>query len=246
MNKYLLVLIALLLSVVTSCNEDQQPDPVQAPKEESKVFASFAIENPNCRAPCKVSFSNLSKNAGTYKWQFGDGDTLNDKNVSHIYTKGGTYTVTLVAQKGSEWDVVRKQLSVKDKYQYPKIQRVTVHNFPQKKSNGEDWDDFSKPDVRFEINEQDGVQLISSFAKDDAEQSDLPFRYGYYTQNYGIKRLSVKHNFIIEDDDNPNDETMKKLTFSPDTFRQYPNPYPKSITLKENAQKYATIDLKWQ
>ncbi len=42
-------------------------------------------------------FTNLSNNADTYNWNFGDGNTSTDANPMHTYTAGGFYTVTLVA-----------------------------------------------------------------------------------------------------------------------------------------------------
>ncbi len=44
-----------------------------------------------------VEFTNLSTNAVTYLWDFGDGGTSTDVNGQHIYTELGTYTVCLTA-----------------------------------------------------------------------------------------------------------------------------------------------------
>lgn len=46
----------------------------------------------------KVFFSNLSSNATTYEWQFGDGETSTETNTSHPYTEEGFYDVTLIAK----------------------------------------------------------------------------------------------------------------------------------------------------
>ena len=42
-----------------------------------------------------VHFFNLSDNGDIYEWDFGDGTTSTDYNPKHVYTKEGTYTVTL-------------------------------------------------------------------------------------------------------------------------------------------------------
>ncbi|MEM8907591.1 MAG: PKD domain-containing protein, partial [Bacteroidota bacterium] len=44
-----------------------------------------------------VSFSNLSTDATTYSWNFGDGHTSELTNPVHTYTEDGTYLVTLTA-----------------------------------------------------------------------------------------------------------------------------------------------------
>ncbi|MBS4027713.1 MAG: PKD domain-containing protein [Ignavibacteriales bacterium] len=48
-----------------------------------------------------VSFNNLSTNASTYRWDFGDGDTSNLRNPEHAFDSSGFYTVTLLANNGS-------------------------------------------------------------------------------------------------------------------------------------------------
>jgi len=47
-----------------------------------------------------VSFSNLSNNADSYFWTFGDGNNSTDIDPLNIYPGEGVYTVTLVASNG--------------------------------------------------------------------------------------------------------------------------------------------------
>lgn len=42
-----------------------------------------------------VNFFNLSENADIFEWDFGDGTTSTELNPKHIYTKEGTYPITL-------------------------------------------------------------------------------------------------------------------------------------------------------
>ncbi len=42
-----------------------------------------------------VMFNNTSTNGVTYSWDFGDGNTSNDINPTHVYANEGTYTVVL-------------------------------------------------------------------------------------------------------------------------------------------------------
>lgn len=44
-----------------------------------------------------VTFKNLSKNATSYEWNFGDGNTSTETNPTHTYPMCGNYTVTLSA-----------------------------------------------------------------------------------------------------------------------------------------------------
>ncbi|NMB77557.1 MAG: PKD domain-containing protein [Methanomicrobiales archaeon] len=49
-------------------------------------------------APVTVRFTDLSVDATTYSWNFGDGSAASaNRNPSHTYASGGTYTVSLTA-----------------------------------------------------------------------------------------------------------------------------------------------------
>jgi PKD repeat protein len=54
-----------------------------------------------CSAPATVNFSNQSSNAGSFVWDFGDGDTSHVASPVHTYTTYGTFTVSLIADGGS-------------------------------------------------------------------------------------------------------------------------------------------------
>jgi hypothetical protein len=47
----------------------------------------------------EVNFQNISTNADTYQWDFGDGSFSNDTNTTHNYLTDGTFTITLTATK---------------------------------------------------------------------------------------------------------------------------------------------------
>jgi PKD repeat protein len=48
-----------------------------------------------------VYTDNLSQNATTYLWNFGDGYTDNTANPTHTYTQAGTYTLSLIASNNT-------------------------------------------------------------------------------------------------------------------------------------------------
>lgn len=60
--------------------------------------ASFTNGTPlSCQEPIAVNFTNLSFNASSYLWNFGDGDTSSQENPIHMYSLAGTYNVELIA-----------------------------------------------------------------------------------------------------------------------------------------------------
>ncbi|MFH0867643.1 MAG: M4 family metallopeptidase, partial [Bacteroidota bacterium] len=52
-------------------------------------------------APFNVQFTNLSTNANTFIWYFGDGGTSTSSSPSHTYASNGSYDVKLVADGGT-------------------------------------------------------------------------------------------------------------------------------------------------
>jgi len=65
--------------------------------------------------PDTVTFTNLSQNAGSYEWNFGDSQTSTETNPIHIYTAAGSYSVSLkaYATKGDQWSTKSHVVSVK-------------------------------------------------------------------------------------------------------------------------------------
>ncbi len=63
----------------------------------NSVAADFSASHTNLSsAPAEVQFSDLSENYPQFwHWDFGDGTTTNVQHPAHVYTAGGTYTVTL-------------------------------------------------------------------------------------------------------------------------------------------------------
>ncbi|TWF45609.1 gliding motility-associated-like protein [Chitinophaga polysaccharea] len=50
-----------------------------------------------CNTPFTTQFNATSSNATSWNWNFGDGTSTTLENPSHIYTKEGTYTISLTA-----------------------------------------------------------------------------------------------------------------------------------------------------
>lgn len=105
-NSLLVLLLGLL--TFTSCKKDSEivyPSP----------YAYFSFDESDAYVDVEISFDNLSENATTYEWNFGDGNTSNEKNPKHTYTQEGEYTLTLMAS-GDGGDV-EKELTIDIKKQ---------------------------------------------------------------------------------------------------------------------------------
>jgi peptidyl-prolyl cis-trans isomerase B (cyclophilin B) len=77
----------------------------------ARPVADFAVSG-NTRAPASLQFSNQSRDAESYLWDFGDGNTSTQENPLHRYRNSGNYTVRLQARKGNKTAVEETQIVV--------------------------------------------------------------------------------------------------------------------------------------
>lgn len=75
--------------------------------------ADFEFQGGNCTAPCRVVFSDISTDADTLFWDFGDGNTSDEINPEHLYLKGGIYTVRLTARNAFGKHTIAHSVQVK-------------------------------------------------------------------------------------------------------------------------------------
>ena len=88
-NLHILIIFLFAAFIITSCKKDAAKDP---------PTVNFTFTGDNNPAPCSVIFTNLSTNATSYSWDFGDGTAKSGiQNPQHTYTSGGTFNVILVA-----------------------------------------------------------------------------------------------------------------------------------------------------
>lgn len=59
-----------------------------------------------------VTFTNTSKDATSYIWDFGDETTSTEANPVHTYAEAGNYTVTLTSKNGDESKTVTEEISL--------------------------------------------------------------------------------------------------------------------------------------
>lgn len=96
----------------------------------SKPATDFTATNNNsCSAPLNVTFNNITNNAASYEWIFGDTSASTLQNPQHTYADTGSYTVTLIAANtdGCRDTIVKRNFV---KIIPPKI--TSVNNLPVK------------------------------------------------------------------------------------------------------------------
>lgn len=81
--KKLITISTILALILTGCASDP--------------IANFAFSPANVNTGEKIYFENLSADAESFEWSFGDGNFSSAFNPVHRYMSGGTYTVQLKA-----------------------------------------------------------------------------------------------------------------------------------------------------
>lgn len=76
--------------------------------------ADFTWEPNEPKAGEEVKFTNLSIDAKSYSWNFGDMSIGDEKNPTHTYEKSGSYIVDLMAHNGLSSDEKTVTIKVTD------------------------------------------------------------------------------------------------------------------------------------
>ncbi|WP_422543183.1 PKD domain-containing protein [Methanosarcina sp.] len=82
-------------------------------QESLKPSANFSANVSSGYVPLCVQFMDLSKNATSWNWNFGDGTNSTLKNPIHEYTKTGIYTVTLTVTNSAGNNTITKSSYIK-------------------------------------------------------------------------------------------------------------------------------------
>lgn len=88
--KHKIVFLIIILAILMGCGK--------AP------VADFSWDPQQPKAGQAVQFKNLSVNAKSYSWNFGDMSIGSGANPTHTYSKAGSYIVDLSASKGPRSD----------------------------------------------------------------------------------------------------------------------------------------------
>jgi PGF-pre-PGF domain-containing protein len=83
---------------------------IKVEEKEGLPVADFNANVTNGYPPLAVLFTDLSQDATSWSWDFGDGVTSTEHNPTHVYFEAGTYTANLIAT--NENGTVSKALEI--------------------------------------------------------------------------------------------------------------------------------------
>ncbi|NPA68821.1 MAG: PKD domain-containing protein [Chlorobi bacterium] len=116
------------LSVVQNKASDSKSKTLYLTGDSTVVFSDwdYASKTDSLFMPAFIEFQNYSKYATSFLWEFGDGETSEEKNPSHIYENQGTYTCLLNAICNGDTSKFSKQITIKPPPDDILIDEVTV------------------------------------------------------------------------------------------------------------------------
>ncbi len=76
----------------------------------AKPTALFTVINTDFNAPAKLKFENLSKNADSFLWDFGDGQSSTEISPAHKFLSSGRHYIKLSATKGTKTTFIQKEI----------------------------------------------------------------------------------------------------------------------------------------
>lgn len=100
--------------------------------ENNKPVAKFSVSGYELPIPNAINFINVSTNATSYEWNFGDGSTSTQFNPTHSYAARGTYPIKLKVTGPNGVDSTCKLLTVET----PAPANKSVFSYYQEKCVG--------------------------------------------------------------------------------------------------------------
>lgn len=140
--------------------------------DSSLVVADFSADTAYCTSAELVQFTNKSKNARKFKWDFGDNQSSNQRNPAHAYPGQGSFTVKLIAEGcyNGVLDSIEKKSYIQidstrdicDGYLLPKGGKAQVHackGFVYDHNGDKNYDGLSRDTLTIDFAVSDSAQI---------------------------------------------------------------------------------------
>ncbi len=231
-----------MILLTISCKKDNNKDDNNS---KQKPIADFNYSGDGNYAPCTVTFTNKSQNATSFLWDFGDNASSTTDNTTHIYTKGGVFTVRLTAYNTEGENTITKTVNIKAPPTSAYIKKVILSLFPFVDGSGSGWDAFSAPDVYFNIaNKNKDVYFNGrNNYHSDVNQSSLPLSWSINPPYFKVPDINSEIYFDIWEYDTPdNDDFIGRC--GPFLFKSFTT-YPGSISKTINGIT-VSLEIQWQ
>lgn len=189
--KKIICLITLLPLVFVSCS-----------KNDEAPVSNFSFSGNENFAPCLVYFTNTSTNASSVEWDFGDGQKSTYTTPTHVFSKGGTYNVTLTTKNSTgTQNVLNKIITIKNAPTKVRINSITLTSMSFVTPTGGGWDLSDGPDLYFKMTDVNNAVNFFTATQQNILQSQLPL-VSPLTTPFQTSSLTSKYTIELYDYDN--------------------------------------------
>lgn len=209
-------------------------------------IVNFSYSGNTTFSPCYATFINMSENAITYLWDFGDGTTSTEQNPTHYYANGGNYIPVKLTCTNADGASSSMTLGV---WVGPiptkiAINKVTLLKFPAT-SGGNEWDIGGSPDPYYEIgNFSTGATFYTSEYFSDITNASLPKTYAANTVT--ISNLEEYIGLSLYDSDLFGNEYMGTALFQGIEFMSTTGNYPSEVLVYDGDKTLAfKLQITW-
>ncbi len=237
---YKLIGVFLLVVYVMGCKDEDPKLPVPQ--------VDFSVEPEIVEVGKPVIFKNLTLNASSYQWNFGDGQTSTQISPTITYEESGTYKVTLTAfTDDNQRDSLSRNITVGERV----MTGISINSFPFINPEGNDWDDpagqpdsTKLPDFILVLGPQDDPsRIIATPMLVDLAPFELPIGFNINPGGdpYILTSEDWELTFIdfdgtdIENAQEGDFEIMEVITFNPVTI-------PTGV-VDENGQGFVQVSI---
>ncbi len=140
-----------------------------------------------------VQFNNLSQNAISYYWDFGDGNTSTLENPSHTYAAPGTYYVSLNASNSCDGDQYFDTIHITGSG-VKEIMQTNLYIYPNPAKNNIHISFDSEKDVKYQIEFINSLGQSLFLREIDGTGSNLVHTENIESFAKGIYYISIKSN----------------------------------------------------
>jgi|GEM_PF-4413833 len=143
--------------------------------------ANFTIDTTKVCEGGEIQFTNLSIDASTVEWDFGNGDNATTENSIYSYNTDGVYSISLIA---THTDGCKDTLIFNDTITILPIPNISIEN-----SNINVCEDI---EIEFTNSSNDATNYIWNFGNGDTSTEENP-NYSY--DNEGIYTVTIEANY---------------------------------------------------
>jgi cyclophilin family peptidyl-prolyl cis-trans isomerase len=145
----------------------------------ARPVAQFEIPQKEYNSKTEVVFGNKSEDSEAYVWDFGDGDSSTATEPIHLYTKAGTYNVTLKAIKG------KKEAEI--------VQKITIAEIPLKAAfEMTRASEVAPVEVTFKNLSEGADNYVWEFGDHTKSSEENPTHKYRFSGNYTVKLTAFK------------------------------------------------------